>query len=257
MIPAGVSAQASPATSNKAVVQQFVNYADHFGGWLVEAFDSIPAARYDYRPTAIQQSFGYIAQHVEDANYALCERITSMKHLRTAKDSLADTIKAKWPKDTLVARLRASLRYCDAAMEGLTDITPASANRLIAFETDLAEHYSQVANYMRLVGLVPPSALPQKPRVAISLPPSELAKLVGSYELAPGSLIVIERGADGLTIRATASGGGAARLWPESTSEFFVKEVDAQVTIDRDASGAVTGLVLHQFNRDRPAKKLP
>jgi hypothetical protein len=27
--------------------------------------------------------------------------------------------------------------------------------------TDLAEHYSQVSSYMRLMGLVPPSALPR------------------------------------------------------------------------------------------------
>lgn len=32
------------------------------------------------------------------------------------------------------------------------------------------------------------------------------------------------------------------------------KEVDAQVTFTRDASGAATGLVLHQDGRDRPAK---
>ena len=46
------------------------------------------------------------------------------------------------------------------------------------------------------------------------------------------------------------------RLWPESSNDFFVKEVDAQITFTRDASGAPTGLVLHQYGRDRPARKI-
>ena len=38
------------------------------------------------------------------------------------------------------------------------------ARYLILLVTDLAEHYSQLAGYMRLLGLVPPSALPQPSR---------------------------------------------------------------------------------------------
>jgi len=77
----------------------FENFADIFGSRLKAAsFDSIPAGRYDYRPTPPQQTVGYIAQHLEDANYTLCERIADLKHPRTAKDSLADTVKARWPK---------------------------------------------------------------------------------------------------------------------------------------------------------------
>src|SRR5437868_15263652 len=91
----------------------FENFADVFGSRLVAAFDSIPAGRYVYRPTPPQQTIGYIAQHLEGANYGLCERGGELKHPRTAKDSLADTVKARWPKDTLVARLNASLRFPD------------------------------------------------------------------------------------------------------------------------------------------------
>jgi len=45
-------------------------------------------------------------------------------------------------------------------------------------------------------------------------------------------------------------------LWPEAPSEFFVKEVEAQVTFTRNATGAVTGLVLHQYGRDRAGAKI-
>ena len=34
------------------------------------------------------------------------------------------------------------------------------ARWVLLFFMDLADHYSQIANYMRLPGMVPPSALP-------------------------------------------------------------------------------------------------
>src|SRR6267378_5661084 len=109
VFPVSLTAQSTVAREPRdGVVLAFENFADIFGSRLAAAFDSIPASRYDYRPTPVQQTIGYIAQHLEDANYSLCERFGDVKHPRTAKDSLADTIKAKWPKDTLTARLRAS-----------------------------------------------------------------------------------------------------------------------------------------------------
>ena len=233
----------------------FENFALIFGSRLVAAFDSIPAARYDYRPTPPQQTVGYIAQHLEDANYGLCERLADLKRARTAKDDLPDTVKARWPKDTLVARLRASLRFCDTAMQRLEQVESAMrASTLLAFETDLAEHYSQIAVYMRLLGMVPPSALPPKPRTAIELPASALSRHVGVYELARGLQFEVLMRDGVLFIKPPA--GAAVRLWPETSNDFFVKEVDAQITFTRDASGAVTGFVLHQYDRDRPARKV-
>ena len=156
----------------------------------------------------------------------------------------------------MIARLKASLRFCDTALERAGPLRSAAlATSLLAFETDLAEHYSQVATYMRLLGMVPPSALPPRKRTAVALPASALASYVGVYEIAPGVELHVtaERGA--LFVRST-TGGAPVRLWPESGTEFFVNEADAQVTFTRDAGGTATGLVLHQYGRDRPAKKL-
>src|SRR5438874_11428671 len=87
-LPASLAAQ-SQATSGTRndVMLAFENFADIFGSRLVAAFDSIPAARYVYRPTPAQQSIGHIAQHLELANYSLCERIGDLKHSTSAKDS--------------------------------------------------------------------------------------------------------------------------------------------------------------------------
>ncbi|PYO71347.1 MAG: hypothetical protein DMD64_14940 [Gemmatimonadetes bacterium] len=237
VLPAVLAGQSPPTPElPNAVMLQFIRFADIFGSRLVAAFDSIPAARYDYRPTPSQQTIGYIAQHLEDANYSLCERLG-------------------WPKDTLVARLEASLRFCDTAMERLGKLeSPAVASTLLAFETDLAEHYSQISNYMRLLGMVPPSALPQRTRVAIALPAAALSPYVGVYELASGLELDVTLQHGALHIRSSI-GSAAVQLWPESNNDFFAKDVDAQVTFVRDASGAVSGLVLHQYGRDRPARK--
>jgi hypothetical protein len=262
LFPAGLAAQspAAPAPSAKpsadGIMLSFERTADRYGNWLVAAFDSIPAAHYDYRPTPAQLSVGYIAQHIENANYYLCERFGDLKHQATPKDTLADVVKAQWPKDTLVARLDASLRFCDTAIERAGPLRSAGVSAdLLAFETDLAEHYSQISGYMRLLGMVPPSALPHGKHIAIELPASELVPYSGVYQVAPGTDLVVTMQEGALFIRSTPA-GSTVRLIAESKTEFFVAERDAQVAFRRDASGVVTGLVLHQSGRDIPAARV-
>jgi hypothetical protein len=256
LLASTLAGQSAPtAESSRAVMFQFIRFADIFGSRLVAAFDSIPANRYTYRPTPPQQTVGYIAQHLEDANYGLCERFGDVKHPRTAKDSLADTVKAQWPKDTLVSRLRASLRFCDTALERVAKLdSPMLASTLLAFETDLAEHYSQISSYMRLLGMVPPSGLPPRARKAIELPASALSPYVGVYEITWGLELDVSL-RDGALFIKSNMGGPPVQLLPESANDFFAKGVDAQITFVREASGAVSGLILHQYGRDQQAKK--
>jgi uncharacterized damage-inducible protein DinB len=181
LVPVSLHAQqpTTPPASANPIAETFRGFG-YYGGWLIAAFDSIPASRYEYKPTPPQQSIGYIAQHLENANYALCEVLGGRKRATTAKDSLADTLKARWPKDTLVARLRASLIFCRDVLAPLTDAQlaeevtvhfPGNPERraprvrfVILLFTDLAEHYAQIASYMRQLGMVPPSALPRPSR---------------------------------------------------------------------------------------------
>jgi hypothetical protein len=264
-----------PSTPN-GITTSFKFMAARYGGWLRMAFDSIPSSKYAYRPTPAQQSVGYIAQHLEEANYGLCERLGVAKHVRSSRDSLSDSVKATWPKDTLVARLRESFVFCDAALARLTDarlndrvpfgpagagLTALPSRSLLLFVTDLAEHYSQVAIYMRLIGLVPPSALPPKPRTAIALPVAALSRYVGTYDLppsvfqdAPAYLLDVTLKDSALYLRPR--GRSPVRLWPETATDFFVKEIDAQITFLADAKGNVTGLKVNQNGESRSARKL-
>jgi uncharacterized protein DUF3471 len=251
LVPAARVAGQTPVSVRLA----YENVADRYGSFLARAFDSIPESRYDFRPTPVQQSIGYIAQHLERANYDLCGTFGKMRHPMTAKDSLPDSIKARWPKDTLVRRLKASLRFCDTALDRVQSFDSfLDVTYLLGFETDLAEHYSQLASYMRQIGMAPPSSLPPAPHTAITLSASALAPLVGLYELGPGLQLEV-RAADG-ALDVKSSVGTERRLYPSSANDFFARDVDAQITFIRDASGAVTGLVLHQMDRERPARKI-
>jgi hypothetical protein len=170
VLPMALAAQQPTANP---ITQTFKSSGARYAGWLTAAFDSIPASKYGFRPTPAQMSIGLVAQHLENANYQLCSRFGGTPYVMTARDSLADTVKAAWPKDTLTARLKASFAYCDAAMARvddakLADEIPAGPGRtaprarfVLGYVTDLVDHWSQIANYMRLNGMVPPSAQPR------------------------------------------------------------------------------------------------
>jgi hypothetical protein len=262
----------NPAPNN--IRDSFAYFAEHYGRFLVAALDSIPATKYGFSPTPAQQTVGYIAQHLEDANYGLCSRLGRPDPRAAAEGRISDSVRAKWPKDTLVARVRASLVFCTAAIGRLDDArigtmaimqsdsgrTVLPARLLLAFTTDLAEHYAQIASYMRALGLVPPSAPPaRRARVAINLPVSALSAYAGKYNLAPtfaGIGVMVDVHVRDGALYLTPSGQPEARLWPESATNFFFKEIDAQISFTRNAAGQVTGLVLHQGGEDRVGPKV-
>ena len=95
----------------------------------------------------------------------------------------------------------------------------------------------------------------KKKRTVVEVPASALSPYAGTYEITPGVLLEISVRDGGLYARSNL-GGGAARLWPESRTSFFSDEAEAQIDFVRDAGGTVTGLVLHQFGRDRPVRKI-
>ena len=144
---------------------------------LAQAFDSIPDSKFSYKPTPAQLSIGYIAAHLANDNYFFCNNFGAMKSPRSVKDSTtADSIKATWPKDTLVTKLKASLTFCESAFAQLDDAkladqisvtfggqarTITRAGMVLGHALDMADHYSQLANYMRLNNLIPPTALPR------------------------------------------------------------------------------------------------
>lgn len=99
-----------------------------------------------------------------------------------------------------------------------------------------------------------PAPPPPPPKEA-ALPVETLRDYVGSYPLAPTFVITITEEEGGLFAQAT--GQGKAPIFASAKDAFFYKVVDAQISFQRDASGKVTGLTLHQNGRDMPAPKSP
>ena len=147
---------------------------------IAQAFDSIPESKFGYKPTPAQLTIGYIAQHLVTDNYLFCNNFGAMKATQSAKDTTtADSIKAQWPKDTLVTKLKASFAFCESALAQLDDakladqITMSFGGQarpstrvamVLGHVVDMADHYSQLANYMRLNNILPPTALPRPGR---------------------------------------------------------------------------------------------
>jgi CubicO group peptidase (beta-lactamase class C family) len=90
-------------------------------------------------------------------------------------------------------------------------------------------------------------------RTEISVNPAVLETYVGVYQLSPAFSIEITRTGPSLYLQAT--GQPKFQLFAESPTAFFLKEVDAQITFDKDVSGKVTRLVLHQNGADVPGVK--
>lgn len=177
-LPIGAAAQTAPAAPDKnPVTTVFRTRTMTLQRQLAQAFDSIPAAKFNYKPTAPQLTVGYIAQHLASDNYLFCNNFGAMKATISAKDSAtADTVKATWPKDELVAKMKASFAFCESAFAQLDDAKLADqvsmtfgtntrvitrASMVLGHALDMADHYSQIANYMRLNNLLPPTALPR------------------------------------------------------------------------------------------------
>ncbi len=182
-LPAALAAQQQPSGAPPAnpITEVFRTRTRAQQRNLAQAFDSIPERLFGYRPTPAQQSIGYIAQHLVTDNYLFCNAFGEMKATRAVEDTAtADSLKAAWPKDRLVAMLKESFTFCENAFAQLDDArladqvtvsfrgqsrTLTRASMVLGHVVDMADHYSQLANYMRLNGLLPPTALP-RPRPA-------------------------------------------------------------------------------------------
>ena len=172
-----VAQQPSGAQTANPITTAFRGRIMNFHRNIAQAFDSIPASKFNYKPTPAQLSIGYIAQHVTNDNYFFCNNFGANKGTRSAKDTTtADSVKATWPKDTLVAKLKESFKFCEDAFAQLDDAklgepitltfggqsqTRPRASMVLGHALDLADHYSQLANYMRLNNILPPTALPR------------------------------------------------------------------------------------------------
>ena len=156
---------AAPAASTSPVTDALRQAQQRYSRILVAAAEAMPAEKYTYRPTPAQMSFAQIQVHLaNEGNDLLCSKVAGVPApQRTAADSTLN-------KEQLIARLKDTFQFCEQAFAKLDDsklsepiqlfgpnpFTRAAA--ILITVGDWADHYSQEANYLRLNGVLPPTA---------------------------------------------------------------------------------------------------
>ena len=153
----------SVAAAQSPVADAFRDNARDIGKNLVAAAEAMPASAYSFKPTPAQMSFADIVDHLSQGNDYLCGAITGMKAAARAKVAVTDG------KEAQVKRLRETFDFCNEMLAHLDDAKLSEQIPMFGktysramVETittgDWADHYSQMAIYMRLNGVLPPTA---------------------------------------------------------------------------------------------------
>lgn len=130
----------------------------------IAAFEAMPADKYGFKPTPEQMTFGHLATHVVESNYYFCANVGNVPEPKVAE------VKDTDGKDVLVAAVKASFDFCSTAVAKASDSTMSSdikwfdgkpkarAWAFLGLASSLADHYGMAAMYLRLNGLLPPTA---------------------------------------------------------------------------------------------------
>jgi len=131
---------------------------------LVAAAEEMPADKYSFKPTPPQMSFATLVMHIAESNNYLCSKIGDWAEPQSPGLKEADG------KEKLVAALKASFDFCSSALAKVDDSKLSEtvelfggrkgprAFAMFALTNDWADHYGAAAMYLRLNGLLPPTA---------------------------------------------------------------------------------------------------
>jgi CubicO group peptidase (beta-lactamase class C family) len=106
---------------------------------------------------------------------------------------------------------------------------------------------------LRLFNPASPEQAFQREHAEIKVDPAILTKYVGVYQLSDGMLLTIMQAGDHL---AAQLGQQKFQLAAESTKDFFVRNVEGQLTFVTDRTGNAYMVVMHQAGTDLPAKRI-
>ncbi len=134
---------------------------------MVAAAEAMPAEKYSFKPSPEMNSFGHLVMHIAQSNNTFCAKISG----QAAPDA---KIAESDPKDKLVAMMKDSFAFCSTALANVDDSKlgeqlmlfgnrPISrGGALVALGGSWTDHYATEAIYLRLNGILPPTAQPPK-----------------------------------------------------------------------------------------------
>ncbi len=135
---------------------------------IVGAVEAMPADKYSYKPTADQITFAHLVAHIASSNNSLCSKVADVPAPKVDEPKDTDS------KDVLVAAVKASYVFCGDALGKMDDSKLGDTVELfggrqfpramaaLGLASGWADHYGAAAMYLRMNGILPPSAQPKK-----------------------------------------------------------------------------------------------
>jgi hypothetical protein len=131
---------------------------------IVGAVEAMPADKFSYKPTPDQMTFAHLVVHIIGSNNSLCAKVADVAAPKVDESKESDS------KDQLVAAVKASFNFCNEALAKMDDSKLGDDVELfggrhfpramgaLGLAGGWADHYGAAAMYLRLNGILPPSA---------------------------------------------------------------------------------------------------
>lgn len=128
------------------------------------AINAMPADKFNYKPTPEQMTFAHLVVHIIGFNNSICAKAADVPAPKVEESKETDG------KDKLVAAATASYDFCTEALAKMDDSKLGDSIELfgghsgpramaaLILSGGLSDHYSTAAMYLRLNGILPPTA---------------------------------------------------------------------------------------------------
>jgi hypothetical protein len=135
---------------------------------ILGAIEAMPADKFSYKPTPEQMTFAHLVVHIVESNNGLCAKVADVPAPKVDEPKETDS------KDKLLAAAKASFDFCHEALGKMDDSKLGDSVELhgghqfpramgaLGLASGWADHYAAAAMYLRLNGILPPSANPKK-----------------------------------------------------------------------------------------------
>jgi hypothetical protein len=135
---------------------------------ILGAIAAMPADKFNYKPTAEQITFAHLVVHIINYNNSACAKAADVPAPKV------EEVKETDAKEKLLAAATASFDFCADALAKMDDSKLGDSIELyggrqgpramvaLGVASGWADHYAAAAMYLRLNGILPPSAQPKK-----------------------------------------------------------------------------------------------
>jgi hypothetical protein len=165
--PAAAAAQGSAAVKDPVTVSLRMLLPRSRSN-ILGAITAMPADKFGYKPTPEQISFAHLVVHIIGSNNSGCAKVADVAPAKV------EEVKETDAKDKLLAAATASFDFCGDALAKMEDAKLGDSVELFAgrqgpralvalgLASGWADHYAAAAMYLRLNGILPPTAQPKK-----------------------------------------------------------------------------------------------